>query len=258
MLDIIQIPLLKDNYAYMLHEADSGETAVVDPSSSIPVLDLLKERGWSLKYIINTHHHYDHTGGNEDIKAQTGCKIICSYTDRDRVPGGVDITVREGDVVSIGTAQAKVMEIPGHTIGCVAFWFEKERAVFCGDTLFSLGCGRLFEGTAEQMWNSLRRLGALPRTTKIYCGHEYTQANGKFALSVDPHNQALKDYLHHVDDLRAQGLPTIPSTVEIEVKANPFLRAPMLRQETLNLKHGFEPHEAFAELRRKKDDIGCF
>ncbi len=255
MLEIIQIPLLSDNYSYVLHDPESGETAVVDPSSSLPILELLDEKGWKLSYIFNTHHHFDHTGGNEDIKAATKCKIVSSHTDRERIPGGADITLNEGDEISVGASNARIMEIPGHTIGDIAFYFEAEQALFSGDALFSLGCGKMFEGNPEQMWNSLRRMADLPRSTKLYCGHEYTQANGQFALVVDPHNDALKSYLHQVDNLRREGKSTVPSTIEIEVAANPFLRAPAIVTESGELGPAPSPHEAFAHLRAKKDQF---
>lgn len=250
-LEIIQIPLLVDNYAYLLIDHETGTTAVVDPSTATPVLDVLKQRNIPLHYILNTHHHHDHVGGNLELKKATKCEIICSHTDKSRIPGA-DKVVEEGDEVLIGNTIATVMEIPGHTVGHIAYYFAGEKAVFCGDTLFSLGCGRLFEGTPEQMWNSLRRLADLPRATRIFCGHEYTQANGQFALSLDPHNRALQDYCHHVADQRLQNLPTIPSTVEIEVEANPFLRAPLLIG-ALNLPSDIPPHLAFAEMRHRKD-----
>lgn len=255
MLEIIQVPLLRDNYAYVLHDAASGDTAVLDPSSSLPILELLDAKGWTLNYILNTHHHFDHTGGNEDIKSRTNCKIVSSYTDRERIPGGADITLKEGDEFSLGASTANIMEIPGHTIGDIAYYFAQEQAVFCGDALFSLGCGKMFEGTPEQMWNSLRRIADLPRDTKLYCGHEYTQANGQFALSVDPHNDALKNYLHQVDDIRREGRSTVPSTIAIEVAANPFLRAPAIVTELGELGPAPSPHDAFAHLRHKKDQF---
>ena len=251
MLEIVHVPLLIDNYGYLLHDPDTGATAVVDPSQAAPVLKILKERNWKLTSILNTHHHYDHVDGNEEIKAHTNCNVIGSYTDRNRIPE-IDQTVREGDEITIGNSKAKILEIPGHTVGHIAFWFAAEQAIFCGDTLFSLGCGRLFEGSPEQMWTSLRRLAQLPRDTKVYCGHEYTQANADFALEVDPHNPTLQDYRHRIADLRQDDLPTVPSTIDIEVKCNPFLRAPQLAQ-SLGLPEDIAPHEAFAELRRRKD-----
>ncbi len=244
-MQIVQIPLLADNYAYLIH--DDGITAVIDPSEADPVLDELGNRDWQLNYIINTHHHFDHVGGNSKLKQNTSCTIICSHTDLNRIPNA-DVAKHEGDTIAIGSARALVMEIPGHTLGHIALWFKEQNALFCGDTLFSLGCGRLFEGTPQQMWESLQRLAILPPETKIYCGHEYTQANAEFALSVDPNNQDLRDYCQHVAQLRASGLPTIPSTMEIETKANPFLRAPQLIGESIS------PTQAFARLRTLKDN----
>ena len=253
MLQIVQLPLLKDNYGYLLHDNDTSDTAVVDPSEASPVLEALKQRGWDLKYILNTHHHFDHVGGNKELKAATGCTIICSHTDLVRIPEA-DKGVREDQQLSIGNSTAQIIELPGHTIGQIAFYFANEKAIFCGDTLFSLGCGRLFEGTPAQMWNSLLRLAGLPRDTKVYCGHEYTEANGRFALSIDPNNQALRDYCHHVADLRAARKPTIPSTIDLETKTNPFLRAPQLIS-ALGLPDSTLPHEAFAKIRQLKDNF---
>lgn len=250
-LEIVPIPLLADNYAYLLHDHTAGQTAVLDPSEAAPVLKALQQRGWTLNLILNTHHHFDHVGGNADLKAHTACKIIGSHHDRLTIPD-LDQDVREGDEITVGNACAKIIEIPGHTIGHIAYWFYDHKAVFTGDTLFSLGCGKLFEGTPAQMWNSLRRLADLPRDTHVYCGHEYAEANGRFALAIDPHNSALQAYCAHVADLRAEGRPSVPSTIEIEVEANPFLRAPHLI-EALDLDPRSTPEDAFAELRRRKD-----
>jgi hydroxyacylglutathione hydrolase len=250
-LEIIQIPLLIDNYSYLLRDPATGKTAVVDPSEAEPILKVLEQKGWGLDYIFNTHHHFDHIGGNQEIKAHTHCKIIASHYDRQRI-ADIDQEVNEGMHVQLGQAVAQVLEIPGHTIGHVAYWFQESKAVFCGDTLFSLGCGRLFEGTPEQMWNSLRRLANLPRDTRVYCGHEYTLSNGKFALSIDPHNATLQAYCAHVTMLRAAGHSTVPSTIELEAAANPFLRAHHLI-EALGLEENTTPIEAFAALRSRKD-----
>ncbi|MBP6985285.1 MAG: hydroxyacylglutathione hydrolase [Alphaproteobacteria bacterium] len=250
-LEIVQIPMLTDNYGYLLIDPATNETAVVDPSEAASVLKILEDRQLKLTYILNTHHHFDHTAGNTELKKVTGCKIICSHTDKSRITGA-DRDVREGDEVRVGSARAIVMEVPGHTIGHVAFYFPESQAVFVGDTLFSLGCGKLFEGTASQMWNSLRRLADLPPKTKVYCGHEYTLSNARFAQHLDPHNRALKDYVHHVEDKRREGLSTIPSTIEIEVAANPFMRAPMLLK-AMGLPLDTKPHEAFGHMRQIKD-----
>ena len=178
MLTIIQIPVLTDNYIYLIHEPVSGETAVIDPALAQPVLDVLDKKGWRLAYVFNTHHHWDHVGGNLELK-QSRFKIIAAQLDRGRIPG-IDIGVSEDDVISLGRHQALVISTPGHTSGHIVYHFAEDGALFCGDTLFVMGCGRLFEGTPEQMWNSLQKLQALPPSTRIYCTHEYTQANGRF------------------------------------------------------------------------------
>ncbi len=250
-LEIATIPLLTDNYGYLLIDHRTGQTAVVDPSEADPILRVLERRHLKLNYILNTHHHHDHVGGNLELKKATGCEIICSHLDKSRVPGA-DLGVGEGDEVMIGSSKATVMEIPGHTVGHIAFYFPEYQAVFSGDTLFSLGCGRLFEGTPAQMWNSLRRLADLPPETRVYCGHEYTEANGRFALSIDPHNTALLDYCHHVTERRQDNLFTVPSTVDTEAKSNPFLRAPLLAK-AMNLPDTTQPAEAFATMRAMKD-----
>lgn len=252
-LEIVQIPLLSDNYSYLLIDHKTGQTAVIDPSEADPIIRILERRHLKLHYILNTHHHNDHVGGNIELKEATGCTIICSHIDKPRIKGA-EVEVSEGAEVCIGSSKAIVMEIPGHTVGHIAFYFAEANAVFCGDTLFSLGCGRLFEGTPAQMWNSLRRLADLPPQTKVYCGHEYTENNGRFALSIDPHNHALQDYCHHVADKRRENLSTIPSTIEIEVEANPFMRAPLLTA-ALGISYDTPPHEAFAEMRRQKDQF---
>ena len=167
MLDIVQIPVLTDNYIYLLHDSVSGETAVVDPALAKPVLDLLESKDWQLTYILNTHHHWDHVGGNLELKQKTGCKIIAAYADSERIPG-IDRGVFEHDVISLGEHQAIVIETSGHTIGHIVYYFAKDEALFCGDTLFAMGCGRLFEGTAEQMWTSLQKLKVLPPSIRVY------------------------------------------------------------------------------------------
>jgi hydroxyacylglutathione hydrolase len=252
MTEIHLVPCLKDNYAYILHEPRTKAVAVVDPSEAAPVIDALRTRSLSLTHILNTHHHFDHTGGNLELKERTGAKIIGPRADADRIPG-IDIQVGNGDLVAIGTAIAKVFDIPAHTRGHIAFWFEEAKAVFTGDTMFAMGCGRLFEGTPAQMWASLSTLARLPADTRVYCGHEYTQSNGRFALTLEPGNADLVARMKQVDDLRNKGLPTIPSTIGLELKTNPFLRpdSPELRQamsmETANV------IDVFAETRRRKD-----
>lgn len=254
MLEIIQLPVLTDNYIYIIHDSDSNETAVVDPAISQPVLDTLKNRKWSLKYIINTHHHSDHVGANLELKDRTGCKIVGFGEDSKRIPG-IDIKLKQGDKINIGDHVAKVIATPGHTLGHIVYHFANNNILFCGDTLFSMGCGRLFEGTAEQMWNSLQQLKNLPKETKIYCTHEYTQANGQFALTLEPNNQALLNKMQEVKQLRSLNKSTIPSTLEQELATNPFLRedSPAL-QQSINMA-GQPPIDVFRRIRKLKDNF---
>jgi len=252
MLKIIQIPVLTDNYIYLLHDTESGTTAVVDPALSQPVLDELKRQGWRLDWILNTHHHPDHVGGNLELKAQTGCKVIAANSDKDRIPG-VDKGVDNGNVIKIGQYAAKVLATPGHTSGHIVYYFADAAALFCGDTLFAMGCGRLFEGSAEQMWQSLQKIKALPGDTRIYCAHEYTQANGRFALTVEPENQALQQRMLEVNELRTENRSAVPSILQQELDTNPFLREDSLAlQRQINRKGG-TPVSVFAEIRRLKD-----
>jgi len=190
MIEIKQIPVLRDNYIYLVHLADSGHTVAVDPAEARPVLSALAESGWSLTHIFNTHHHADHVGGNLELKRSTGCEIVGSCKDSPRIPG-LDRRVSHGECITLGHREVQVMEVSGHTCGHLAYWLAEASALFVGDTLFSLGCGRLFEGTADQMWQSLTRIRALPANTRIYCAHEYTEANARFALTVEPGNRDL-------------------------------------------------------------------
>ena len=211
-LEITLIPLLQDNYGYLLQDRESGTTGVVDPSEPESVLELLGRRGGKLDFILNTHHHWDHTGGNERLKSATGARVVGPRADAARIPA-IDIEVSDEAPFWFGKAQARILEIPGHTRGHIAYWFSESHAVFCGDTLFAMGCGRLFEGTPGQMWESLGKLAKLPPETRIYCGHEYTEANARFAVTVDPMNQALKARFARVRALRVAGQATIPSTI---------------------------------------------
>jgi len=254
MLNIHLVPCLNDNYAYLVHDTASNAVAVVDPSEAAPVMDALRKHGLKLTHILNTHHHFDHTGGNLELKEKTGAKIIGPRADADRIPG-IDVGLGEGDTLEFGKTTARVFDIPAHTRGHIAFWFEADKAVFTGDTMFAMGCGRLFEGAPQQMWSSLSKLAALPKETRVYCGHEYTQSNGRFALTLEPGNQALKTRMAEVDRLRAQGLPTIPSTIGIELETNPFLRpASAELQKTVGL-GASDLVAVFAETRRLKDNL---
>ena len=253
-LEIEQIPVLSDNYVYLAREPKSGAVAVVDPAVAPPVLARAEELGWRITHILNTHHHPDHVGGNLEIKQATGCTIVGPKPDRDRIPG-IDVEVDDGDRYSFGRADAEVFFVPGHTRGHIAYWFAGSNALFCGDTLFALGCGRLFEGTPEQMWASLSRLRALPPETRVYCAHEYTQANARFALSVDGGNHALVERAEEIDRTRAAGRPTVPSTLGQEVATNPFLRADDPGLAAAIGLAGAEPVEVFAEVRQRKDNF---
>lgn len=252
MLEIITLPVLTDNYIYIIHDPATLQTAAVDPALAPPVLDVLDKKGWHLSTILNTHHHWDHVNGNLELKQQTGCEIIAAFADRDRIPG-IDRGVNEGDIVALGLHQARILFTPGHTSGHIVYHFAEDRILFCGDTLFAMGCGRLFEGTAEQMWRSLQKLKALPGATRIYCTHEYTQTNGRFALTVEPENRALQKRMAVVDQLRQKKQPTVPTTLAEELETNPFFREDSLAlQKTINMVNR-KPIEIFAETRRLKD-----
>jgi hydroxyacylglutathione hydrolase len=252
MLTILQLPVLNDNYIYLLHDPVSGETAAVDPAIAQPVLDALGQKNWRLTTILNTHHHSDHVGGNLELKQKTGCTIIAPQSDQYRIPG-IDRGVNEGDVIMLGNHLADVIFTPGHTSGHVVYHFAGDNTLLCGDTLFVMGCGRLFEGTAEQMWLSLQKLKALPTVTRVYCAHVYSQANGRFALTVEPDNSQLQQRMTVIDQLREKHLPTVPSTIEQELATNPFFREDSLAlQETIKMT-GKNPVEIFAEIRRLKD-----
>ncbi len=228
-LEIIRIPVLSDNYVWLVHELASGETMVVDPAVAAPVLAEAETRGWKITQIWNTHWHPDHTGGNAEIKAATGCMITGPEAERERIPT-LDTLVKEGDVVRLGAVEAQVLDVPAHTAGHIAYHFTSENAAFVGDTLFAMGCGRLFEGTAAQMFSNMRKLEALGDETSVYCAHEYTQSNGRFALTVEPENAALAIRMAAVDLARERGEATVPTTIALERATNPFMRAASVDQ----------------------------
>ena len=252
VLDIHQIPVWDDNYVYLAHDPEIGATGVVDPAEAEPVLEAAAAKGWTITHILNTHHHPDHVGGNLEIKAATGCTIVGPRADRDRIPG-IEIEVGDGDSYRLGAAEAKVFDVPGHTRGHIAYWFADSDALFIGDTVFALGCGRLFEGTPEQMWHSIGKIRGLPGSTRIYCAHEYTQANARFAVTVDPENAALAARSAEIDRMRAEGRPTVPSTLAEELATNPFLRADDAGVAAAVGLSGGDPVAVFAEVRGRKD-----
>jgi hydroxyacylglutathione hydrolase len=223
-IEIVCIPVLSDNYVWLVRENTSGEVMVVDPAVAEPVLTKAEELGWTITHIWNTHWHPDHTGGNAAIKAATGCTITGPAAEFERIPT-LDVQVSEGDTVRLGEATARVIEVPAHTAGHIAFHFPNEEVIFVGDTLFALGCGRLFEGTAAQMFANMQRLATLPESTHVYCAHEYTQSNGRYALVAEPGNQALVARMAEVDAARLRGDATVPTTIGLERATNPFMRA---------------------------------
>jgi hydroxyacylglutathione hydrolase len=228
-LEIVRIPVLSDNYVWLVHEPVSGETMVVDPAVAPPVLAKADERGWKITQIWNTHWHPDHTGGNAEIKEATGCIITGPAAEFARIPT-LDVQVKEGAIVKLGEVEAHVIDVPAHTAGHIAYHFADEKAAFVGDTLFAMGCGRLFEGTAEQMYSNMRKLEALGDDTAIYCAHEYTLSNGRFALTVEPENSALVERVADVSAMRERGEATVPTSISLERATNPFMRATSIEE----------------------------
>ena len=251
-LEIVRVPAFTDNYVWLAREPASGLVACVDPADPAPVRAALTERGWRLTHILNTHHHADHVGGNLALKAETGCTIVGPAADRARIPG-IDIALAEGERWALGAETAEVFDVPGHTRGHIAYWFAGAKALFCGDTLFLMGCGRLFEGTPAQMWASLSKLRALPDDAMVHCAHEYTQSNARFARHADPDNVALARRAADVDAARARGEPTVPAPLGLEKATNPFLRADDPALARAAGLAGADPVAVFADLRSRKD-----
>jgi hydroxyacylglutathione hydrolase len=251
-LEIVTIPCLSDNYAFLAHDAASGQTALVDAPESGPILAELEARGWRLSHVLLTHHHWDHVDGLPGILEQQPAKVIGAAADAHRLPP-LDQQVSDGDTFEIGGEPVQVLDVSGHTVGHVAYYMPKSSVVFTADSLMALGCGRLFEGTAPQMWASLSKLAALPDDTIVCSGHEYTQSNAKFAITVDPDNAALQQRMIEIDLARAEGRPTVPSTLALEKATNPFLRAtdPAI-QAQLGMENA-DPADVFAEVRARKD-----
>jgi hydroxyacylglutathione hydrolase len=251
-LDIVRIPVLSDNYVWLMREPQSGAVAVVDPAVAGPVLAEAAKRRWKITHILNTHHHSDHVGGNLEIKEATGCTIVGLRRDRARIPG-LDVAVDDGDLYRLGEAEAEVFFVPGHTSGHIAYAFREQKALFCGDTLFALGCGRMFEGTPQQFWSSLDRLRALADDMRVYCAHEYTQSNARFAVTIESDNEKLLARSAAIDAARARGEATVPSLLGEEKATNPFLRADKPSVQRAVGMPGGDPVAVFAEVRHRKD-----
>jgi hydroxyacylglutathione hydrolase len=252
VLEIELVPCLRDNYAYLVRDAGDGVCAVVDPSEAAPVAAAVAAKGWRLTHILNTHHHPDHTGGNTALKKEYGAQVIGPEKDRERIPA-MDAGVDEHSDFMLGSHSVRILDVPAHTRAHIAFAFEADEAVFTGDTLFAMGCGRLFEGTPETMWRSLSKLKDLADSMRIYCGHEYTLNNGRFALTLEPGNADLRARMREVEQLRTAGAPTIPSTIGLEKRTNPFLRPHSAEiRRTLNMPLATDV-DVFAEIRARKD-----
>ncbi len=263
-IEIIQFPCWQDNYGVLIHDKDAGVTAAIDAPEEKAVREALRRSGLKLTHIFTTHHHHDHVGGHIALKKETGCTIYGPAKEADSIPA-IDKTVKDGDRLPFGSFELQVLETPGHTRGEVSYYIAdavpspaggKRGVAFTGDTLFSVGCGRVIEGTHAQMWASLEKLAALPPATLIYCGHEYTQSNIRFALSVEPKNEALLARKKEVDALRSEGKPTLPVALAAELETNPFLRvnSPAIRQ-SLGAGADVPAAKIFEELRRRKDSF---
>lgn len=251
-IKVLLVPCLRDNYAPIIHDLATGATAVIDTPEVEPILKALDAHGWKLTHVLNTHHHSDHTGGNRDLQARTGCLIIGPSGEEAKIPG-INVAVKDGDTVQVGNLRADVLEVPGHTSGHIAFHFKDQNVAFVGDALFVLGCGRVFEGTAEQMWASLQKLRALPDDTVVYCAHEYTSSNARFAEHLHPTSELL-ERIAVINQLRSSNLATVPSLLGHEKATNPFLRADADEVcEAVGLAKGTPASKVFAEVRARKD-----
>ncbi|MCE8520311.1 hydroxyacylglutathione hydrolase [Ruegeria pomeroyi] len=250
--EIVTVPCLDDNYAYLVHDAESGKTALVDAPEAAPIQAELDRRGWSLDQVWLTHHHWDHVDGLEALRTRYTPTVIGAEADTHRLPP-LDLALSDGDRFDLGGASVEILDVSGHTVGHIAFYLPSGKAVFTADSLMALGCGRLFEGTPDQMWASLSKLAALPDDTLVCSGHEYTQSNARFALTVDPGNAALKTRADEIDHARAEGRPTVPSLLSLEKATNPFLRAADPGIQSHLGMHGADPARVFAEIRARKD-----
>ncbi|QFT79544.1 Hydroxyacylglutathione hydrolase [Roseovarius sp. THAF27] len=253
-LQIETVPCLSDNYAFLAHDPETGETAVVDVPEAAPILKALDDKGWKATHVLITHHHADHVQGLDELLARHDASVVGHAADADRLPK-LDIALGDGNTVTIGSDTGTVMDVSGHTVGHIAFHFPDSKVAFTADSLMALGCGRVFEGTMPQMWNSLSKLAALPPETTICSGHEYTAANGRFALTIDPDNSALISRVKAVEAARDQGKPTVPSTLSEELATNPFLRATDPAVQAHLGMTGADAADVFAEIRTRKDNF---
>ncbi len=253
-LEIVTIPCLSDNYAFLAHDSESGDTAVIDVPEAKPILAALTQRGWRPSHVLLTHHHWDHVDGLAELLENFPATVIGAAADAHRLPT-LDLKVSEGDKFQIGGEPVEVLDVSGHTVGHIAFHMPQSRAVFTADSLMALGCGRLFEGSAPQMWRSLSKLAALPDETLVCSGHEYTQANANFAKTIEPQNLELQKRITDIAEASAAGKPTVPSILALEKATNPFLRAaePGI-QANLGMA-GADPAAVFAEIRARKDSF---
>ena len=248
-MQVIPIQCLTDNYAYIIIDNNSKTIGVVDPSEAEPIAFFLKKKNLKLNYILNTHHHFDHIGGNNKLKKMYNAKVVGFFGDKHRIPG-IDITLKDGERWNFSNTTIKILHIPGHTLGHICFFFEKEKIAFTGDTLFSLGCGKIFEGDHKQMLNSLNKIKELPKDTMIYCGHEYSYKNAEFCIKYDSNNTNLKSKFEKIKKLRSKNLPTIPSVLDDELKSNIFLRC---NQNDLKIKINMKNEEDFKVFKKVRD-----
>ena len=249
-IEIVTVPCLSDNYAFLIHNSDSGDTALVDAPEAAPIKSEIERRGWGLEHILITHHHSDHIDGVEELRAKFGARVTGASADAHRLPR-LDASVAEGDSFSVCGEKVDVIDVSGHTVGHIAFLFPEK--AFTADSLMALGCGRVFEGDFPMMWKSLEKIAALPPTTTIYSGHEYTESNARFAVSIEPDNPALARRVDDIATARAKGEPTVPSKLSLELDTNPFLRARLPEVKAAIGMRTASDEEAFAEIRMRKD-----
>lgn len=253
-LQIITIPCLSDNYAYLLRETETGQVAVVDVPEAAPILGALKDLGWPLHQILITHHHADHIYGLDEVREATGAKVYGAAADKHRLPP-LDFELSEGDSFELGNETCDVIDVSGHTVGHIAFLFNRAEVVFSADSLMALGCGRVFEGDFAMMWNTLLKFKALPDETLVYSGHEYTLSNAKFAITIEPDNTDLQNRITDIEKKRAGGIPTVPANIGLEKATNPFLRADLPEIKALVGMQGANDVDVFGEIRTRKDNF---